>query len=349
MAHATTGRFLTIAIRAFSTILNSEANRGATYDQSADSSSKDREIEATAMTLTRTETYFVEVIYGYMFRDIWHVSADRAVKLNSGEVIVAEKGKNLLDEFRAENIPPNPLGIPDGRPAQYIEPNLGPGEYYPRIARPLDPTPFRMGGSPATNDYKESKARAQGQLAAILNQLSGIFRVVEPCNQNNGSYGPEIANVLIVASTEVEAHCKAILRDNGRQGKNTEDYVKICDPMRLNEYTVELLQYPWIQPFKPFGGWPVSKQFSQALPWYGAYNQVKHDRYSNYSSATLEHCISAVSAIAILLVAQFGSEGLTADQQAFFGFSERPNWSLEEHYYNCDIHTFVATAVNYLF
>ncbi|NTH65962.1 hypothetical protein G6L33_19070 [Agrobacterium rhizogenes] len=147
-----------------------------------------------------------------MFSDIWFVSSDKAVKLNSGDEIIAEAGKNLLGEFRAGNIPRNPLVKTDAPAPFYIESNLGPGESYPRIARPVDPFPYMMGGSSAKNDYKESKARAQGQLAAILSQLSGIFRVVEPRDQNSGAYGPEIANLLIVAATEVEAHWKAILR-----------------------------------------------------------------------------------------------------------------------------------------
>jgi hypothetical protein len=167
----------------------------------------------------------------------------------------------------------------------------------------------------------------RGQLAALVDQLERIFRVVHPTPANFQVFGHEIRNLLILASTEVEAHSKGILKANGAESTSTNDYVKLLSAMKLDEYAIFLSLSPWLEPIKPFGGWDCSSP-TKSLPWYDAYNAVKHDRESSFERATLINAIQAVCAIAVLLVAQFGKRGLWG----YLELREVPKWSGSEIY-----------------
>src|SRR5229473_1527784 len=89
-------------------------------------------------------------------------------------------------------------------------------------------------------------------------------------------------NILILACTEAEAHWKKILEDNGYKSRkrdglfNTTDYINLLNAMRLDQYVVNLNYYPWLPTVAPFDGWKNSNA-TKSIPWYHAYNQVKHD------------------------------------------------------------------------
>jgi hypothetical protein len=99
-----------------------------------------------------------------------------------------------------------------------------------------------------------------------------------------------------------------VLVANGVQQSRltTADYVKLAPLMRLWEYTIAFPQYPWLKAVRPFAGWQEPKNPTKDLPWFDAYNAVKHDRERNFNQATLHHVFDAVSANAVMLVAQFG-------------------------------------------
>jgi hypothetical protein len=191
--------------------------------------------------------------------------------------------------------------------------------------------------SDSSDEARESRASATGQLHALIEQLQHICRVVHPKNSNLTTYGHEIRNVLILACTEVEDQCKAILKVNAeKEGRSTEDYVKLATPMRLSEYAVALPYYPWIRPIRPFEHWHSgSKSPTKDLPWYDAYNTVKHNREDNFHKATLQHAFEALTGFFVILCAQYGSEFAAsgdAAARAFFQLMAPPRWPLSEFY-----------------
>ena len=84
----------------------------------------------------------------------------------------------------------------------------------------------------------------------------------------------------------------------------TKDYLKLLSKLYLAEFEINIKLYPAIAPIRPFDGWDQAKP-TQSLPWYEAYNLTKHDRQSNFSLATLEHCLSAVCANLVLFCVRF--------------------------------------------
>jgi hypothetical protein len=215
--------------------------------------------------------------------------------------------------------------------ATFDELELGPGEYYPGMARPV--LWESLGRNPDQSvEAMSRRASASGQLHALIQQLEQVCRVVHPERTNFQGYGHEIRNILILACTELESQWKAILSAHQTKAKNTTHYGKLCAAMKLAEYAVEYPYYPWMPERCPFQGW---KSGTNDLPWYAAYNNVKHNRDENFPHASLDNAFEALTAFFIMLCAQYGWDfALTGDaaSRAFFRLKSYPQWALSEHY-----------------
>jgi hypothetical protein len=220
----------------------------------------------------------------------------------------------------------------------FHEADLQPGEYYPRIARPIEQH-FRdaPGFSPGARNETTVIAVALSQLNVLTRQLDRICQTVHPTLQTFDAFGHDIRNLLIIASTEVEAHWRGVLVANGVAQKRftTNDYVRLVKAMRLDEYAVTFPNYPWLLALYPYKGWGSTGKPTEELRWYDSYNAVKHNREAEFERATLRHAFEAVSACVIMMGAQFGlGEGLgqRSDVQSFFRFSAVPLWSPSDVY-----------------
>jgi hypothetical protein len=185
-----------------------------------------------------------------------------------------------------------------------------------------------------------------------------VFRFVEPRAENLHVFGHEIRQLLVLACNEVEAQCKAVLRANGYAPRaangglrrlTMRDYFRVSQPLRLDEWRVTLAVYP-LPPISPFAEWVGN--FVQ-LPWYGAYNAVKHDREIAFHEATLANLIDAMSAVCVLVVAQFGHFGRVTiagrDPTEDFDYTAPP-FALDEHYLPPHLEPgAVFTPINYPF
>ncbi len=120
--------------------------------------------------------------------------------------------------------------------------------------------------------------------------------------------------------------------------------------MKLGEYAVQLPFYPWLPPIAPFRGWKPSGTPTRDLPWYDAYNAVKHNREEEFARGTLEHALTAVCGCAVMTFAQFGTYGFhhRIEVNSFFELAEAPIWHPSEVY--C-VHTDgrPSEAINYPF
>jgi len=130
---------------------------------------------------------------------------------------------------------------------------------------------------------------------------------IEPSDQNGQCYSFRIHELLLRACVEVEANCKAILKENGykKRGNWTmNDYKKINVSHHLSSFDVQLPVWHGSKNIrKPFEMWRSDAR----LPWYQAYNETKHDRHTGFAKATLDHLIDAVCGVLTMLCAQFAT------------------------------------------
>ena len=180
---------------------------------------------------------------------------------------------------------------------------------------------YRIVRPGVSHEYVLDKRYASDRLQlsrAYLNiekSLCNIFDFIEPAEENLKTYSFELYSLLLRACTEVEVNFKAILNANGTdiERSTIKDYKKIEKSSKLSEYTIILPNWRTgskreekrLTPFIIF----TSKKTKQN--WYWEYNQVKHNRESNFNYANLGNCINAVAAILVLLYSQFGRYCLT--------------------------------------
>lgn len=208
------------------------------------------------------------------------------------------------------------------------------GSYYPRIIRPIFGEEYSIqSGQTFRNIYDQNALRnIQKQEEILVELLEEIFRSIHPHESNFETYGHQIRNLLILATTEVESSLTAILRANSvsplQNFYTTKDYVRLKKTLRLDEFEVSLSHYPWLSPFSPFLDWDAN-QPTKSLSWYDGYNKIKHNRETEFQESKLEHSIRAVIAVHILLVSQFGYH---ATYNPYFRFIKEPSWEREELY-----------------
>jgi hypothetical protein len=170
----------------------------------------------------------------------------------------------------------------------------------------------------------------------LIKKLNQLFETISFDESNFKTFGFEIRNLLLLACMEVESAWNGIFIANGYISKNgfytTNDYVKLCDPLYLKEYDVSFHLYPNIKPLKPFCNWEISNP-TKSLPWYNDYNKTKHDRESNINLATFEATINSISAVLIMMYAQYGPIRNIWDQNDFLTIKLKvPEYKLEDYY-----------------
>lgn len=285
--------------------------------------------------------YFVPINATGDTLGVWRLDGQTAVKLgvhnplkNENSHVVVQPGEDLKRAMQRQLR----AWFNNTGPCTLEEMKLKPGLYYPRMARPSDQ---HMGESPGhcpnCHQFENEIASTRGQLAWLKTRLEAICQCIHPIDGNMPAYGHEVRNLLILACTEVELQWKSVLAANGvlKDRYTTNDYVKLQQPMRLGEYSVSLPQFPWLPPFAPFANWGASGRPTQDLVWYDAYNAVKHDREANFARASLDKAMQAVSACAVMLMAQVGQNEAfrwSADLGYFFKLVDRPKWHPTEVY-----------------
>jgi hypothetical protein len=271
---------------------------------------------------------------------VWKIENDSAVRVGItnpgggvGSYFKANLGETIWDAIRRMT----PWFEPDGE-CPFHKARLKPGEFYPRMARPIDQHPGEAPSwSPGARLDANVIAMARGQLTTLMRQLDRICQTVQPTLGTFGTFGHDIRNLLILACTEVESHWRGVLVANGVAGERftTQDYVALKEAMRLDDYAVDFPNYPWLTPIRPFADWGSTGRPTRDLEWYAAYNAVKHNRETEFERGTLGHAFAAVTACAVMMAAQFGIPaglGQRSELRAFFNISGVPSWPLSEVY-----------------
>jgi hypothetical protein len=139
----------------------------------------------------------------------------------------------------------------------------------------------------------------------IQKDLHELFDYVEPADKNLACYSYRIHALLLRTCVEVEANCKAILKENGyiKSGDwNMRDYKKIEKTHLLSSYEVKVPNWSGSAAIRsPFSAWSTGG----VLSWYDAYNITKHDRHDEFEMASFQHLIDACCGLLVVLSAQF--------------------------------------------
>jgi hypothetical protein len=160
----------------------------------------------------------------------------------------------------------------------------------------------------ALNVNQVSRRSAEQALHGLVERLTDLLLYLEPEGAGLTAYGQRTRELLILACTEVENLWIQFLSIAGLQepqrGFNTTHYVKLCAPLRLEEFQVSLAPYAGAPTVRPFRGWTATAP-TQTLGWYDAYNKTKHNRAAHLPQATVERCLEAVAASLILFCVRY--------------------------------------------
>jgi len=273
------------------------------------------------------------------------------VNLEMDEAIDCYKNENLIDAiYSRDTIYKEHQSLK--KHDKLIQPEYKAGIFLERVYRPLfkESMGLRLPNETLTKriikesgnyEYyvprdKETMISSVNQLAILTDELNEIFQTVSASPKNYSSYGHKMRNLLILACTEVEAQLRGILRLHIKSQKkrfSTIDYVKLLPVLKLDKYKIELNYYPNLKTICPFKKWNQTNP-TKSLNWYEDYNAIKHDRELEFHRATLINVINSVTAIAVLILAQYGSKLTYWKERVsnFYNIVDEPKWDLQQFY-----------------
>lgn len=154
-------------------------------------------------------------------------------------------------------------------------------------------------------DYADSPSNFIRGFLLLQKDILELFDYIEPSDVNLKTHSHRIHELLLRTCVEIEANCKAILRENdySKSGNwNMDDYKKIEQSHYLSQYKIKVPNWLGSQSIRsPFLPWSSLSP----LTWYQAYNRTKHDRHINFHEANFESLIDAISALSAIIASQF--------------------------------------------
>ena len=130
---------------------------------------------------------------------------------------------------------------------------------------------------------------------AVEAELVACARYVEFSPANYACYSNEFAKLIVLAASEVDSIFQELCRhlDSSAKAERITDYysVLLAEYPLLTQCEVAISRYRLtIQPWKD---WTPNQRPDW---WSQSYNKLKHERYANLLSATLEAALNAVGA-----------------------------------------------------
>lgn len=159
----------------------------------------------------------------------------------------------------------------------------------------------------------EQLARSKRDLKLLIKKLDDILLYIEPDEEYLNVYSHKLRELLILACTEVENSWIYYMKLSGKYEENyvfkTRDYVKLCAPLYLKEYSIKFTRYPFEMSFSPFLNWDEGAP-TASLSWYDDYNSTKHQKDAFFGRANLKNCLNALAANIILFAVRFHPDSL---------------------------------------
>jgi len=151
----------------------------------------------------------------------------------------------------------------------------------------------------------------------ITSDLLTLCEYIDPCSANEAVFSHRTFELFLRACTEMENLWKYILQEKCHSGPERDWSIKTYLEVEksygypLSSKEVCFVYWkpdPSIYYWKPFDGWVTGTPNQPVLPWYSAYNHVKHNRDTNFHEASLKNLILSVAALHVTLHAVFGND-----------------------------------------
>ena len=117
---------------------------------------------------------------------------------------------------------------------------------------------------------------------------------------NFKSYSNEFASLQYSIGAELDSFFKVYCGYHNTDETNIADYANCILGGRYNDIVnqvIELRMYEVV--LQPYKGWDANHA-RQSLPWWLAYDNVKHSRYSNMKDANLKNVLNMIGGLFIL-------------------------------------------------
>lgn len=117
---------------------------------------------------------------------------------------------------------------------------------------------------------------------------------------NGKTFSNEFAKLLLLSASEFEVIAKALCTESGTSISNKANIKEISKTI-LSLYPNIIntkIDTPY-QIIKPLAKWSATKP-DFGIPWWNAYNKIKHDRTNNFEAANLNNCLESLSSLMIL-------------------------------------------------
>lgn len=128
-----------------------------------------------------------------------------------------------------------------------------------------------------------------------------LTKYIEPVEKNFDTYSLELVHQLQMIGSEIDVVMKVICESESnvslRSRPNIQDYYPIILQKfpKIKSLSVKCYDFS----YKPFENW--DEQFpSQSLPWWQAYNDVKHNRALKFEKGNFKMVMHALSALCML-------------------------------------------------
>lgn len=144
---------------------------------------------------------------------------------------------------------------------------------------------------------------------ALERDLIRTLDYVEFHPDNAGAFSNEYAKLLLLVGSEVDVVAKQLSKTvpGGKKAKNIIAYQQaLTDAFPgIHDTEINISRYSML--LKPWKAW---ENENSAPPWWKAYNDVKHERNSNYRDANQGNVVAAFCGLLVLLMYHFRKDDL---------------------------------------
>jgi hypothetical protein len=132
--------------------------------------------------------------------------------------------------------------------------------------------------------------------------LHDVLRVVPYCPEHENVWSPQLVTILLDTCSQLDSLWKSQSATGSRP--DITDYFQMFGGEVAKRWLVVWGEEG--QRLQPFAEWDGVPGYTRAaytpLPWWKAYNDVKHDRLANRKEATLGRTVFALAALLVAIV-----------------------------------------------
>ena len=179
--------------------------------------------------------------------------------------------------------------------------------------------------------------------------LIDILRIIPYCPKHKSVWSPSLVTILLETCNQLDSLWKFTAKQSRCVTKRERD-LKITDYF---QYFGEYVAPRWVifwgeEPIQisPFEKWrkspPFTKDKYEKLPWWEAYNDIKHNRLKNKTVATLEVAVTAMAVLYVTILWYKYCRDAVAHSSWFSPLESNPRASLAEDSPSTKYRYFVA-------